>query len=178
MERSRSWFIALYGSVFASLFGIVFLIMVLYRWHGYQYFPDWNSFVVGFGTSLSGSGYTDFVNSFGTAFNWLSDLLQNLLTLGKFGNSGWLMGVMSAFSLLLGGGPIMLLSMAMLVVGGLYITFLTVPLVASVAYIIGVSVTDSFIAGTQPILSYYDGVGYPPMEDWSFVTVPVARFFA
>lgn len=178
MERSRSWFLALYGSVFASLFGIVFLIMVLYRWHGYQYFPDWNSFVVGFGTSISGSGYTNFVQSFGTAFNWLSVLLQQFLTLGHFGNDGWLIGIMSAFSLLLGGGPLMLIGIAMVVVGGLYIAFLTVPLASSVAFIIGVSIGDNFIAGAQPIASYYSGMGYPPLEDWSFVTVPVAMIFA
>lgn len=177
MERSRSWFIALYGSVFASLFGMIFLIMVLYRWHGYQYFPDWNSFVIGYGTSLSGSGYSQFVEGLGDAFHWLSALLQNILTVGKFGNSGWLISAMSGFALLLGGGPLMLLSIAMLAVGGLYIGALVVPLATSIGFIVGVSVTDNFIAGAQPIVSYYSGVGYPP-EDWSFVTVPVAMIFA
>lgn len=177
MEKSRSWFIALYGSVFASLFGIVFLIMVLYRWHGYQYFPDWNSFVIGYGTSLTGSGYSSFVQGLGGAFHWLSKLLQNILTFGKFGNATWFYGLWSGFSILTGGGPIFFISICMLAVGGLYIAALTVPLVASVAFVVGVSVTDNFIAGTQPILSYYSGVGYPPMEDWSFVTVPVAMIF-
>lgn len=177
MQKPKSWFIAVYGTIFASLFGIVFLIMVIYRWNGYAYFPDWNSFLIGFSGAISGSGYGDFLQGFNKAFQYLSDILQKLVSFGQFGNAGWAWSTISTFSILMGGGPLMVTFIAMGAVAGLYVAFLTVPLVSSVAFIIGASIGDNFIPGTQPIVSYYSGEGYD-LSEWTFVPVVLARCFA
>lgn len=174
MERSRSWFVALYGSIFASLFGIVFIIMVVYRANGYAYFPDWDSFVAGYDSALRGGGYGDFLKFFQSTFHWLSQTMQNLLSFGHFGQDGIFTTLFSIWAIVQ-VGPILFLGGLMATLGVAYVFFLTVPLLASVTFALGATITNHNISGSVPPVEYWTGAfGYPTSEwSWSVVTVPV-----
>lgn len=171
MDRGRSWFIACYGSIFGSIFVIVFIVMMIYQWHGYSYFPDWNSFIAGYGDALAGQGFDLFITYNGKIFQFCSEVAQRMISFGNWGANGWFDTMLGAINLLLGGGLSLFLVIVMAGFGGLYIFFLTIPLLSSVTFVLGASITANNLPGSvAPIVYNTSQVGYGSIDysiDWS-----------
>lgn len=172
MQGRRSWFIAVYGAMFSSLFGIIFVIMLVYRNAGMSYFPDWDSFIVGYTQTLEGTWVGKAFGGIKDAFHWLSANMQDMITFGNWGSKGWYGFWTGAINLLLGTAPLIILGVAMIAFGIAYIFFLTIPILTSLGYIAGVNVTAHSITGGMGVVDYsqWTGMGYPPIESFSFIS--------
>lgn len=169
MDKSgKGWYVALYGSMFTAMFGIVFIIMIVYRNAGFQYFPDWDSFILGYTSSLNQTWVGQGFNGIKSGFHFVSGLMQDMLTFGRWGQDDWYKTLAGGLNILLGAVPTLILAIAMLILGVSYIFFLTIPLLTSLGYIAGVHITAHNITGGAGIASYFSGVGYPPIESFDF----------
>lgn len=178
MSKSKSWFIACFGTLFSSVFVIAFAIMMIYKNAGFDYFPDWNSFIVGYQESVWSGGYGDFMHTLMLILRYLIKTLTDALTFKSFGgiSDGDLniwgiflsVSVVTVWNVL----PLVFHTFAIAVIFLLYVVCLTVPLLASVAWILSFSITANNIAGSMPPVEFYSGVGYPP------VTTPVVSSLA